>query len=280
MLVPSAAKSVASETLASSARDAGTLWASRRIPSTRGAASLGRGTVVPAQLPRSAQPCVTRGRTPVAAMPAEEEALAPAGTLRGAILWIILFMPAIMHSPATWRKAQRLHFIRAYSAMSVSSRLCPPLMSKPDFNLLITLDVLLAAGSVAGAAQRLRLSPSAMSRALARLRETIGDPLLVRAGRGLVPTPRALELRDCVSQLVQEVESALRPAEAPDLTQLVRAFTLRTSEGFAENFGPALIARLRKEAPGARLRFVQKADKDSTPLREGTIGARSSMQML
>lgn len=63
-------------------------------------------------------------------------------------------------------------------------------MSTPDFNLLVTLDVLLAEGSVARAAQRLRLSPSAMSRALARLRETTGDPLLVRAGRGLVPTPR------------------------------------------------------------------------------------------
>jgi len=60
----------------------------------------------------------------------------------------------------------------------------------PDFNLLLALDVLLAEGSVAGAARRLGLSPSAMSRALARLREVTGDPLLVRAGRGLVPTPR------------------------------------------------------------------------------------------
>ena len=74
----------------------------------------------------------------------------------------------------------------------------------PDLNLLVTLDVLLAEGSVARAAQRLRLSPSAMSRALTRLRETTGDPLLVRAGRGLVPTPRALELRAQVSRLVQE----------------------------------------------------------------------------
>jgi len=69
-------------------------------------------------------------------------------------------------------------------------------VATPDFNLLVTLDVLLAEGSVAGAARRLRLSPSAMSRALARLRQTTGDPLLVRAGRGLVPTPRAQELRE------------------------------------------------------------------------------------
>ena len=85
-------------------------------------------------------------------------------------------------------------------------------MTTPDFNLLLTLDALLDEGSVAGAARRLKLSPSAMSRALARLRDTTGDPLLVRAGRGLVPTPRALALRERISQLVQEAEAVLRPS--------------------------------------------------------------------
>jgi DNA-binding transcriptional LysR family regulator len=144
-------------------------------------------------------------------------------------------------------------------------------MSTPDLNLLITLDVLLAEGNVTRAAQRLRLSPSAMSRSLARLRKTTGDPLLVRAGRGLVPTPRALELREKVSQLVLDAEAILRPEKTPDLKQLVRTFTLRTSEGFAENFGPDLIARVGLEAPGVLLRFVQKLDKDSAQLRAGTI---------
>ncbi len=144
-------------------------------------------------------------------------------------------------------------------------------MPTPDLNLLVTLDVLLAEGSVARAARRLRLSPSAMSRALARLRETTSDPLLVRAGRGLVPTPRALELRERVSQLVQEAHAVLRPAETLNLTQLVRTFTVRTSEGFVENFGPDLIARVGEAAPGVRLHFVQKADKDSAPLRDGTV---------
>lgn len=144
-------------------------------------------------------------------------------------------------------------------------------MSTPDLNLLITLDALLAEGSVARAAQRLRLSPSAMSRALARLRETTGDPLLVRAGRGLVPTPRALELRERVSQLVQDAEALLRPTETLDLKQLVRTFRLRTSDGFVENFGPALIARIGQEAPGVRLHFVQKLNKDSAPLRDASV---------
>lgn len=144
-------------------------------------------------------------------------------------------------------------------------------MLGPDLNLLVTLDVLLAEGSVARAAQRLRLSPSAMSRALARLRETTGDPLLVRAGRGLVPTPRAMELRSRVGQLVQDGEAVLRPVGKLDVRQLLRTFVVRSSEGFVENFGPALIARIGKEAPGVQLRFVPKPNKDSAPLREGAV---------
>lgn len=144
-------------------------------------------------------------------------------------------------------------------------------MSRPDLNLLVTLDVLLAEGSVARAAKRLRLSPSAMSRTLARLREATGDPLLVKAGRGLVPTPRARELREQVGKLVQDAEAVLRPAEEIDVRRLVRTFTLRTSEGFVETFGPRLIARVIAEAPRVRLCFVQKLDKDSTPLRDGAI---------
>lgn len=144
-------------------------------------------------------------------------------------------------------------------------------MPSPDLNLLITLDVLLAEGSVVRAAKRLRLSPSAMSRALARLRATTGDPLLVRAGRSLVLTPRALTLRERVHHLVQGAESVLRPDETLDLARLVRTFTLRTSDGFVENFGPTLLARIAKESSGVRLHFLQKPDKDSAPLREGMV---------
>jgi DNA-binding transcriptional LysR family regulator len=144
-------------------------------------------------------------------------------------------------------------------------------MPAPDLNLLVALDVLLAEGSVAQAAQRLRLSPSAMSRALARLREATGDPLLVRAGRGLVPTPRALDLSERVRQLVQDAQAVLRPAEKLDLKRLVRTFTLRTSDGFVQSFGPDLIARLGEEARGVQLRFVSKPDKDSASLREGSV---------
>jgi len=141
----------------------------------------------------------------------------------------------------------------------------------PDLNLLVTLNVLLAEGSVARAAQRLGLSPSAMSRALARLRQTTGDPLLVRAGRSLVPTPRALELREQVGRLVQDAQAVLRPVQSLDMGQVTRTFTLRTSEEFVESFGPALLARLDQQAPGVRLRFVNKTDKDNLLLREGSV---------
>ncbi len=146
-----------------------------------------------------------------------------------------------------------------------------PRVSMPDLNLLIALDVLLEEVSVARAARRLRLSASAMSRTLARLRDTTGDPLLVRAGRRLVPTPRAIALRDRVGALVRDAEAVLRPTRGIDPGALERTFTLRSSEGFVETFGPELIARVAAQAPRVRLRFLQKPDKDSASLREGAV---------
>lgn len=144
-------------------------------------------------------------------------------------------------------------------------------MPPPDLNLLHTLDVLLAEGNVTRAAGRLQLSPSAMSRALARLRAVTGDPLLVRAGRGLVPTPRATEMKQEVHALVEAAHILLRPADQLELATLQRSFTLRTSDGFAETFGPPLIERVQQEAPGVRLRFVRKLDKSSDGLRDGSV---------
>lgn len=144
-------------------------------------------------------------------------------------------------------------------------------MTPPDLNLLFALDALLAEGSVARAARRLRLSPSAMSRTLARLREATGDPLLVRAGRGLVPTPRAQELRRQVGRAVHEAETLLRPAELLDPSRLDEVFTLRTNEGFVEEFGPRLVARVGADAPGVRLRFAPKSDKDAMSLRDAAV---------
>jgi DNA-binding transcriptional LysR family regulator len=150
-------------------------------------------------------------------------------------------------------------------------------MSRPDLNLLFTLDVLLTEGSVVGAARKLQLSPSATSRALARLRKVTGDPLLVRAGRNMVATPRALELSHSLRPFVAEARATLRPAEDLDLKRLERCFTLQNRDGFVENFGASLIGRLSKQAPGVKLRFVQKPDKDSKGLRDGSVDLETAV---
>jgi DNA-binding transcriptional LysR family regulator len=110
-----------------------------------------------------------------------------------------------------------------------------------------------------------------MSRALARLRSVTGDQLLVRAGRGLVPTPRAMEMREQVRLLVEDAHVLLRPTDRLDLLALRRTFTLRTSDGITESFGPEIIRRVRQDAPGVQLRFVRKLDKDSRGLRDGAV---------
>jgi DNA-binding transcriptional LysR family regulator len=144
-------------------------------------------------------------------------------------------------------------------------------MSSPDLNQLFVLNAVLSEGSVVRAAQRLHLSPSAMSRALARARDTVGDPILVKAGRKLVPTPRATEMKGRVEQLLQEAQALLLPARAPDLRRVVRTFTLRTSEGFVETFGPDLVRRVMKDAPGIGLRFVPRQTRDAAGLRDGSV---------
>lgn len=145
-------------------------------------------------------------------------------------------------------------------------------MNDVDLNLLVALDALLAEGSVTGAARRLGLSPSAMSRTLKRLRSATGDPLLVRAGRGLVPTPHAAALRDRVHGLARDVQAVLQPpSDRLDLAALEQTFTLRANEAFVEFFSVPIMHAVLAAAPRVRLRFVPKPDKRADPLREGRV---------
>jgi len=146
-------------------------------------------------------------------------------------------------------------------------------MLDADLNLLVALDALLAEGSVTGAARRLGLSASAMSRTLARLRLATGDPLLVRAGRGLVPTPRAAELRDRVHLLTRDAQAVLRPTaiDPPNIAALELTFTIRANEGFIELLAAPLVAAITTAAPRVCVRFAPKPDKDARPLREGLV---------
>jgi DNA-binding transcriptional LysR family regulator len=145
-------------------------------------------------------------------------------------------------------------------------------MDDVDLNLLVALDALLTETSVTGAARRLRLSPSATSRTLARLRAVTGDPLLVRAGRGLVPTPWAAELRGRVHALARDARDVLGPqARGLDLAALKRDFTIRAGEGFVALLAAPLVAAVAEAAPRVRLRFVSKPLKTADPLRDGAV---------
>lgn len=149
-------------------------------------------------------------------------------------------------------------------------------MQLPDMNLLVALDALLDEGSVVGAARRMNLSPAAMSRTLTRIREALGDPVLVRAGRGLVPTPKALELRAQVHELVEQAAMLFRSAGTIDLSSLQRRFNVRANDFFVGVYGGRLIDILERQAPLCELRFVPEGDGDDEALREGRIDLRIS----
>jgi DNA-binding transcriptional LysR family regulator len=138
-----------------------------------------------------------------------------------------------------------------------------------DLNLLVALDVLLEEQSVGGAARRLHLSEPAMSRTLGRIRKALGDPVLVRAGRRMVPTPRALAVRAEVSAVVERARALFAPADT-DLRTVTRTFTVLCHDAVAAACGPDLFARVARDAPGIRLRFLTESHVDGPFLREGT----------
>ncbi|MGV9801501.1 LysR substrate-binding domain-containing protein [Mycobacterium sp. NPDC003449] len=140
-----------------------------------------------------------------------------------------------------------------------------------DLNLLPALDALLDERSVGGAAQRLHTSAPAMSRTLSRLRRLLDDPVLVRAGRTMVPTPRALAMQGAVHDLVQQAMAVFTPADAPDPATLRRSFSLQLGEGLFSTIGPRLLSRIRAEAPGVTVRFVAESHEDTQSLRDGNV---------
>lgn len=140
-----------------------------------------------------------------------------------------------------------------------------------DMNLLVTLDTLLSEGSVAGAAQRLNLSAPAMSRQLSRVRHLLDDPVLVRAGRGLVPTPRAEALRERLRRVVMDAEEIVRGEGEIDPAQIDRTFVIRANDGFVAAYGAAIATAVSADAPKARMRFAPQGEEDVESLREGRV---------
>lgn len=123
-----------------------------------------------------------------------------------------------------------------------------------DANLVVVLHHVLAEGSVARAADRLHVTPSAVSNSLARLREIVSDPLFVRNGRTLVPTPRAREIAPQVATAVEHLRAILEPKRDFRPDECTRSFTLAS----ADHIGilPNIIERFARLLPRASLRVV------------------------
>jgi DNA-binding transcriptional LysR family regulator len=138
-----------------------------------------------------------------------------------------------------------------------------------DLNLLIALDALLEENSVAAAADRLHLSPPAMSRTLSRIRRATGDDILVRAGRAMTPTPRALELREETRELVRRAAAVLTPPRTLDLDALDRVFTIRSHDALACALAPPLTEAIAAAAPGIRVRLLAEPSADAEDLARG-----------
>jgi DNA-binding transcriptional LysR family regulator len=124
-----------------------------------------------------------------------------------------------------------------------------------DLNLMLVLHTVLTERNVARAAERLHVTPSAVSNALARLRELLDDPLVTRKGRGIVPTPRAIELAPALARAIGEIEVAL--ATTPfDAATCTRTFTLALADVGQIAWVPRLATVMRRELPRAHLRVV------------------------
>ena len=140
-----------------------------------------------------------------------------------------------------------------------------------DLNLLRVFDALMDTSSVAEAAVRLNLSAPATSRALSRLRRAMNDPILVRAGRGLVPTPFALRSAASVKSLLDAADELRADPTQSDPRSWRRTFSIRLNDALVPVLAPRLTRRIAAEAPGVRLRFVAQDSKEPDPLRNGSI---------
>lgn len=138
-----------------------------------------------------------------------------------------------------------------------------------DLNLLVALDALLAERSITRAAERLNLSPSATSNALARLREYFDDELLVQVGRKMEPTPRALGLEESVRDVLVRVDSAIAIQPKFDPTTSDRTFRIFASDYTQLVFAPHLLALASEERCAARFDFLPQVSNPQRSLERG-----------
>jgi DNA-binding transcriptional LysR family regulator len=142
-------------------------------------------------------------------------------------------------------------------------------LSRTDLNLLVLFEAVLAEKHVGQAAERLHLSPSAVSHGLGRLRRLLNDPLFLRTPKGVVPTARAEELAEPIAAILAQTRRVIAAADPFDPATSTRRFTLGAPDGVSAVFLPSLLARLRDRAPGVNIGVRQllppqgKADVDA-----------------
>jgi DNA-binding transcriptional LysR family regulator len=129
-------------------------------------------------------------------------------------------------------------------------------LSAIDWNRLLVLYAVLDERSVTRAAARLNVTPSAVSNALARLRATFDDPLLVRSGKRLVPTPRAAALMPHLSEAVGAMTRVVESQAGFDPARTARRFTLACSDAEQISEVPRIAAAFSRKLPKASLRVV------------------------
>ncbi len=132
-------------------------------------------------------------------------------------------------------------------------------MQLPDMNLLVALDALLDEGSVVGAARRMNLSPAAMSRTLTRIREAVGDPILVRPVGAWCQRPRPCNCKVRCATWWNRRRCCFRSADQVDLTTLRRRFSVRANDFFIGVYGGRLFDTMERMAPLCELCSCQKA---------------------
>ncbi len=140
-----------------------------------------------------------------------------------------------------------------------------------DLNLLRVFDALLQECSVTAASERLHLSIPATSRALGRLRRAMNDPILVRAGRAMAPTPFALRTAPRVRALLDEASALISADRELDVAALKRTFTIRINDSVAATFSTDAAEATAAVAPGVTLRFVAEGNESLEALRDGSV---------
>src|SRR5215213_8470145 len=142
-------------------------------------------------------------------------------------------------------------------------------LSRTDLNLLVLFQIVLEERHVGRAAERLNLTPSAVSHGLGRLRRLLNDPLFLRTPKGVVPTARATDLAGPIADVLARVRSVISTAEPFDPTRSTRRFTIGAPDGVSAVLLSPLLERLRATAPGVdvAVRQLLPAQGETSPER-------------